>query len=105
MCETTKASQATPCGSNKWGRLSGGIRFIQAGTADAQNIDWSITLDGGAFVGAETTGTIDTIPAGQTDAIASSFILGLGETEITVTAGSAQIEASGTVLLFFVLGL
>jgi hypothetical protein len=75
------------------------------GYAEGTNIDWSITLEGGAFVGKETTGTIASLPPGETATIASNLILGIGATEITVTAGSATRRASGTVFLFFVLGL
>jgi len=75
------------------------------GYAEATNIDWSITLEGGAFVGKETEGTIASLPPGETATIESDLILGIGATQITVKAGSATRGASGTVLLFFVLGL
>jgi hypothetical protein len=76
-----------------------------SGTADATDIDWSITLDGGAFVGGETTGTIANLGPGETATIESGVIIGLGATTVTVKAGSASEQGTGTVLLFFVLGL
>ena len=89
--------------------ISGGLGVSavvkNTGLADASDISWSINLNGGAFVGADTTGTIDNLPAGETVTISSNFIIGIGATEITVTAGSASSRASGTVFLFFVLGL
>jgi len=75
------------------------------GYAPATDIDWSIALEGGAFIGKETTGTISSLAAGDTATISAGFILGIGATEIKVTAGSASKQAAGTVLLFFVIGV
>lgn len=75
------------------------------GYATATDVDWSITLDGGAFIGKETTGTISSLAAGDTTTISAGFILGLGGTEIKATAGTANKQAAGTVLLFFILGV
>jgi hypothetical protein len=81
------------------------------GDADATNVNWNITLDGGIIIlGGETTDVISTIAAGDTATIKSSFILGLGKTTIFVTAtcneGSTVTKnATGMVLLFFVLGV
>jgi hypothetical protein len=75
------------------------------GDAEATDVDWSIILDGGAFIGGETTDTIASLPPGESAEIESGFILGLGATTITVTAGSSTKTATGTVLLFFILGV
>jgi len=75
------------------------------GYATATDIDWSIALEGGAFIGKDTTGSISSLEAGDTATISAGFILGIGATEIKVTAGSASKQAAGTVLLFFVIGV
>jgi len=78
---------------------------VNTGTADATDIDWSITLEGGAFIGGETSGTIQSLSVGESVAVKTGFILGFGATEITLTVGGATQKASGTVLLFFILGV
>jgi hypothetical protein len=74
------------------------------GTADATDIDWSIEFEGGVFIGGKTD-TIASLAPDQTETIRSGLVLGLGGTEVTVTAGTAVEKVSATVLLFFVLGL
>ena len=88
--------------------ISGGFgvkaEITNTGTAEATDVDWSITFEGGVFFG-QGIGTIASLPAGESVTVKSGLIIGLGATEITVTAGSATEEASGTVLLFFVIGV
>jgi hypothetical protein len=75
------------------------------GSADAEGVEATITIDASLMIlGGETTTTID-VPAGGTAEISSGFILGLGPGDITVTAGGASSSASGTVLGPFVIGL
>ena len=73
------------------------------GTADAEDVDWSITIDASLMIlGGETSGKID-VPMGQTKEISSGFVLGFGPAAITVTAGGASGSESGTVRRFFIL--
>ena len=79
-----------------------------AGAVEATDVPWSITLDGGAFIGAETTGSIASIPPGGEVEVQSGLVIGLGATTVTVTADvspgvSATREQSGTVLLFIII--
>ncbi len=74
--------------------------------ADANGVNWKIALDGGAFIGKETTGT-DDIPAGGEITVTSESILGLGPTTVTVTTEvpdgvSDTRKQNGFIYLFFV---
>lgn len=91
--------------------ISGGLFKVKTsikniGTLPATNVNWSIILTGGAFIGKETTGTISSIAAGASVAISSKFILGFGKTVVTVTAENPETsdikEQNGTILLFFI---
>ena len=75
------------------------------GSADATDVECTITIDAALMIlGGETTTTIN-VAAGAEETISSGFILGLGAAEITVTAGGASKTASGTVLGPFVIGM
>jgi hypothetical protein len=79
-----------------------------AGAIEATDVPWSITLDGGAFIGKETTGTIASIPPGGMVEVQSGLVIGLGATIVTVTAevdpGVSDLrEQGGTVLLFVII--
>jgi uncharacterized protein with GYD domain len=92
------------------GSIKGGLFKVSAeikniGGLEAKNINWKISLDGGAVIGKETTGIID-IPAGGNITINSKYILGFGPTQITVTAeipeSSDTENRGGFVLLIYV---
>ena len=75
------------------------------GTTDLTDIDWTIALDGKLiFVGKAKSGTIAALAAGE-EVIVKDFVIGFGKTGIAVTAGTASASASGTALLFFVIGV
>jgi len=94
------------------GIIKGGLFKVSAeikniGGLDATEVNWTITLDGGAFIGKETTGTIPSLVIDSEETISSKLILGLGPTTVTVTAQSAEgisdiREQSGFVFLFFI---
>ncbi len=75
------------------------------GTSNLSNVDWMISLDGKLiFVGKTKSGTIASLAAGET-AMIKDFVIGLGKTGIAVEADGVSANATGTVLLFFVLGV
>jgi len=93
------------------GLLSGGLFKIKTvikntGAIDIMQIQWNITLTGGAFFGKKTNGTLLTIPSGGERAITSGLILGFGKTIITVAASysysSTSKSQNATILLFFI---
>ncbi len=93
------------------GLISGGLFKINAvikniGSIDATDVGWTISLEGGAFMGKESTGVVDTIPAGDEVTVSSGFILGLGKTIVTVDAtipeNSDSRTQDGMIYLFYV---
>jgi len=91
--------------------ISGGLFKVKTsikniGTLPATNVNWSITLTGGAFIGKENSGIIPSIAPGTSQAISSKFILGFGKTVVKVTAENPETsdmkEQNGTILLFFI---
>ncbi|KYK25009.1 hypothetical protein AYK25_05610 [Thermoplasmatales archaeon SM1-50] len=94
------------------GNITGGLFKIKAiikntGGGAANNINWSIKLNGGfILLGKETTGTIVAINGGDEREITSKAIIGLGKTVVTVSAAcpesSATKDVNATVLLFFI---
>jgi len=92
-------------------RITGGLFKVNAviqnkGEINATNINWSINLNGGAFIGKKTEGTVLNIPMGGSKNITSNLIIGFGSTTVTVTAkipeGSDTRKQTGFVFLFFI---
>ena len=70
-------------------RISATVRNL--GFAEAENVSWKISLDGGAILlGKENQGTISIIPAGDNVEIQTGLIFGFGKTGITITAEVAE---------------
>jgi hypothetical protein len=80
--------------------ISGGFgvkaTIANIGTADADNVEWSMMFDGPVFIGKEKTGTV-TIPAGGETTINSGFIFGIGKATVSVNVGGSISTASGFV--------
>jgi hypothetical protein len=89
--------------------ISGGLgvsaTIKNTGTEDLTNVAWSINLDGSLiFIGKTKSGTIAALAAGESVTV-KDFVIGIGKTGIAATAGTASASASGTVLLFLVIGV
>jgi hypothetical protein len=74
---------------------------------EAKGVNWKITLDGGAIIGAESEGINLTIQENGEASIASNFIFGFGPTVITVESWiqdgpSISRQQNGFVFLFFI---
>lgn len=79
--------------------------IANTGSADAEGVDWTISLSGAVFLNSEVSGAIDTLAAGESTTISTGFVLGIGPTTISVEAGGVTGSASGFVLGPLVLGL
>jgi hypothetical protein len=99
----------TPLLQIQW--IMGGVFKVKTliknvGGLPANNVDWTITLTGGAFIGKEATGTIESIAPGASETVSSKLILGFGATVVKVTATipeSTDIkEQNGSIFLFFI---
>jgi hypothetical protein len=94
------------------GPILGGLFTVRSklsniGDTDATNLDWSIKLEGGAFIGKETTDSIAKIEAGDKTTIKSNVIIGGGPTLITIDVvmaeGSFTKERKAQIFLFIIL--
>jgi len=93
--------------------ISGGLGVSASinniGDAPATNVEWSIDTTGTVFVGASASGTIPSIPVGESEKI-SSFLIGFGGVDIDFSAvcdegAGASASAAGNLLLFFLTGI
>ena len=92
--------------------VSGGFgvsaEIANDGTADASNVEWTMTIDAPLIIlpsGGQTSGTISSLAIGDSETVSSGLILGFGQATITVTADGASSQASGFVLGPLVLGV
>jgi len=76
-----------------------------SGSVNADDIDWSISLDGLILMGDSQEGTIESLVAGERKTVSTGLILGLGEVTITVNADDISKTASGFLIGPFVLGI
>jgi hypothetical protein len=85
------------------GAITGGFGITavikNTGGADASNVTWSISLDGGLVLrGRGTTGNFSTISPGSSLKAKTGFVFGFGSVDILVTAG--EVEKTATARMF-----
>jgi len=95
------------------GEISGGLLKVKAvikntGIGDAEDVDYTINLNGGLIIlGKSTSDIISSITAGGEETVSSGLIFGIGKSVVTVTAeipeSSATKDVNATVLLFFII--
>ncbi|GAI81619.1 unnamed protein product, partial [marine sediment metagenome] len=79
-----------------------------SGSADANDVSWSISVNGGflGLINATTEETIDVLGIGESVEIQTEGILfGLGPVQITVTADEAEKTATGLMIGPFILNV
>jgi hypothetical protein len=85
--------------------------IANTGDVDLTDVNWSISLSGGIIIlGKEKSGTIASIQAGTAQEIKTGLVFGFGKTTITIAVETAEgasdsDTASGTILLFFIIGV
>ena len=92
------------------GEVKGGLKLNaelnNIGDADATDITYTITCEGGFILlpkGGQTSGTIDTIPTGDSELI-KIRVFGIGTTDITITAEAEGVAPVSKMVTAFVLG-
>jgi len=90
--------------------ISGGFgvtaTISNIGNAPAENVEWSIDLEGGLILlGKHKEGVIPSLAPGASTTVKTGFILGIGKTTASVAADGTTAQASGFVLGPFVLGM
>jgi hypothetical protein len=87
------------------GGLGVQVTITNNATIPLTNITWSITLDGKLiFAGKTKADTIASLDVGKSKTVKDP-VFGFGKTNIIVTVGSTEAVTSGTVFLFFVIGV
>ena len=93
------------------GVITGGFFKVKTavkntGAIDIMQVQWNITLSGGAWFGKQTSGNLLSISPDSERTITSDPIIGFGKTTITVTAthpfSSASVSQNATILLFYI---
>ncbi|HEC87305.1 MAG TPA: hypothetical protein ENI49_05510 [Thermoplasmatales archaeon] len=89
-------------------KISGGFgvqaTISNVGNAPAEDVKWSIDINGLILLGGHTEGT-ETLTPGASKTVKSGFIFGFGKASITVTFGDVTKTAEGFVLGPLVLGV
>jgi hypothetical protein len=100
----TSGAAAPVIGIKSIGKGFGVTAVIEnTGTADAVDVEGAITIDASLMILGKSTPFMINVAAGGEEEVSTGFILGLGPATITVTAGDASMQTTGTVIGPFVL--
>jgi hypothetical protein len=90
--------------SGSFGSLSAVIKNV--GAAEASNVNWSISLNGGLVIlGREASGTFVKILPGFSPKAKTSFVFGFGSVDIVVTVGDLEKTATAALIGPFILNV
>jgi len=93
-------------GTIEGGLLKASVNVRNYGLAEADEISWSIIIEGGLIlIGRETTGIITTIEAGGVATISTGPIIGFGSTRVIATVEideGSDYRSQGANILFFI---
>ena len=88
------------------GGLGVSATIKNTGTTTLTNLSWTIALDGkNIFFGKTKTGTIAALAPEEFVTVKNLLVIGFGKTGIAVNVGAAEASTTGTVILFFVIGV
>ena len=91
------------------GLLKASVNVRNYGLAEADEISWSIILEGGLILlGRETTSVIPTMEAGGVATISTGPIIGFGSTRVIVTVEideGSDYRSQGANILFFIVSM
>lgn len=91
--------------------IYGGLFKVNAliknlGDIETSEVNWNIKLKGGAWIGGNSSGSIPLLKGKDQQEISSNFIIGFGNTIVTITASSTEDSHSeirtGSIFLIFV---
>jgi hypothetical protein len=94
------------------GNILGGLFNVRTnikniGDLDANNIQWTINLDGSILIGKETSGSITNICDGEKYSIKSNLVIGFGpiviSVDVEIPESSATKQRNAYILLFLIL--
>jgi hypothetical protein len=100
---TTKQEKAIIELTEMTGGFGVSVVISNTGTADAEQTQWTVEVNGGLFglLKKTFTGTIDHLAGGASESVSTGVLFGLGKIQITATAGDASLTKEGIQFFIF----